>query len=225
MTCLIRRLKTSTNTTSFNMAEKIDINKEDIAVRHMAQQLRSIFKARKAERDKRPYTPNKRFDDAAAWIRTAKVVIALGADPNDYIEAQFRFSKSVLLANTLHGQVAQKRYRQYLAVWKDGHNSTVVLKNNPAPRHADLAGLIADFWQELDYYCGSHDLTRREVRDRVIGMRLRYDPLVVMLFSPDEEMKSVFGAGAKERLRQEPHLRVAAQEMNLGMALEYIDEA
>lgn len=209
----------------FTLMSNNDIKDEDIAVRHTAQQLRSIFRARKAERDKRPYTPHKRFDDAATWIRIAKVVIALGADPHDYIEAQFRFSKSVLLANTLHGPVAQKRYRQYLAVWKEGHNSQVVLKNNPSTRHADLAGLIADFWHDLDYQCGSHDLTRRDVRDRVIDMRLRYDPLVVMLLSPDQEMKEVFGEGAKERLEQEPHLHVAAQEMGLGVSLEYILEA
>lgn len=197
---------------------------KDMELRTLAAQLKKIYKARKEEKENRPYKPNKRFDDAAAWLKTAKVVQQLKADPVDYIEAQFRFGKSLILANTLHGPVAQKRYRQYKVVCLRKESDIVDLKENPAPRHADLAGMIADFWHDLDYQCGSHDLTRQDVRDTVLDMHLRYDPLVAMLMSPTPDFKKVFGDAAKEQLLQQPHLKAAAQEMNLGLALDYIYE-
>lgn len=202
------------------------MNKEydEMELRTLASQLKRIYKVRKEEKENRPYKPNKRFDDAATWLKTAKVVKQLNADPADYIEAQFRFGKSLILANTLHGPVAQKRYRQYKVVCMRKDTGNVDLKENPAPRHADLAGMIADFWHDLDYHCGSHDLTREDVRATVLDMHLRYDPLVAMLLSPTPDFKKVFGEAAKEQLIETPHLRTAAQEMNLGLALDYLYE-
>lgn len=190
----------------------------------LASQLKKIYKTRKEEKENKPYKPHKRFDDAATWIKIAKVVHKLNADPVDYIEAQFRFGKSLILANTLHGPVAQKRYRQYKVVCANKGPEAVDIKDNPAPRQADLAGMIADFWHDLDYQCGSHDLTRQDVRDTVLSMYLRYDPLVAVLLCPTPEFKSTFGEAAKEQILDYPHLKAAAKEMNLGAALDYLYE-
>lgn len=190
----------------------------------MASKLRAIYRARKEERDNKPYKAHKRYDDSESWYRTAAVVLRMKADPIDYIEAQFRFCKSTLMANTLHGATAQKRYRRLLAIRSQTQEDTVEVKNNPMPRHADLAALIADFWHDLDYHCGSHNLTDKHVSDTILRMRLRYDPLVVMLLCPTPEFKEVFGEDAKARLDEAPHLKIAAREMNLGAALDYLYE-
>lgn len=195
---------------------------DENTIKNAASILRKLFRVRKEEHDNKPYTPHKRFDDAACWEKVAKVVLRLKADPEDYIEAQFRFCKSVVFANTLHGPIAQKRWRQYLAVKGSDKKSSPPIPSDPAPWQADLAGKIADFWHDLDYLCGSHDLTRKDVCDTVLSMRLRFDPLVVMLLCPSEEFKKVFGEEAKLCLEENPHLRQAAQELDLGLAIDYL---
>jgi hypothetical protein len=185
--------------------------------------LRKLYRVKREEVDGKPYRPSKRFDDKSCWLKIAETVLKLGADPVDYIEAQFRFSKSIVLANTLHGITAQKNWKRYRIV-KEKYTPAdeVNLPICPLPQQADLAGLIADFWHDLDYHCGSHDLTRPEVCATVIDMCFRFDPLVVMLLSPTNEFKRVFGEAAKQRLENEPHLYDAAQRMNLGEALDFI---
>jgi hypothetical protein len=194
----------------------------DEAIKHTAILLKKLFSIRKEERDNKPYTPHKRFDDASCWRKTAQVVLSLGADPEDYIEAQFRFAKSVVFANTLHSSVAQKRWRRYMVVKNMKEDTGTQLPANPAPQQADLSGMLADFWHDLDYLCGSHDLTRRDVCAKVLDMRLRFDPLVVMLLGPTQEFKEVFGEAAKQRLEDEPHLRQAAIDLDLGEALDFL---
>lgn len=203
----------------------IIMKQQNVDINAVASILRKLYRARKEELDGKPYRPSKRFDDRDCWLKIAETVVKLEADPVDYIEAQFKFSKSIVLANTLHGMTAQKNWKRYkILKAKYTPEDTVNIPNYPLPQQADLSCLIADFWHDLDYQCGSHDLTRPEVCDTVLRMRLRYDPLVAMLLNPTTEFKKAFGEAAKQRIESDPHLYNAAVDMNLGEALDFLYE-
>lgn len=195
-------------------------------VKEMAKQLKVLFAARKEEKDKRKYTPHKRFDTKKCWYDTAEVVLRLGANPIDYIEAQFAFAKSTVFANTLHTETAKSRYRRFIVVKqkKEGIEK-ISFKANPAPREAELATLIADEIKMMDFRYGGHDLTKSEVSDKVLHMRISHDPLVMMLLNPTKRFTEAFGKAAKERLQEFPYLRKAAAELGFELALELIDES
>ena len=200
-----------------------EFTEEEIA--RMAKQLKIIFAARKEEKDKRPYKPHKRFDTKSCWWDTAKVVLQLDADPLDYIEAQFKFAKSTVFANTLHTEKAKARYRKLLAVRQHQRGEEISFKSNPVPREAELQELIADELHLLTFRYGSSDLTDPIVRSKVLSMHISHDPLIMMLLNPTPGFQEVFGEAAKERLEEYPHLRLAAAELGFNIALELIDEA
>lgn len=195
-------------------------------IKNMAKQLKTLFVARKEEKDRRKYNPHKRFDTKQCWFENAKVVLSLGADPIDYIEAQFKFAKSTVFANTLHTETAKARYRKLLIIRqkKEGVEK-ISFPSNPAPRDAELTALIADELHLMEFRYGSSDLTKPEVSDKVLHMRVSHDPLVMLLLNPTEEFKKVFGQAAKDRLEDSPHLRLAAKTLGFSLALELIDEA
>jgi hypothetical protein len=62
----------------------------------------------------RKYNKNSRHDNEDNWYRAADACLAAKANPQDWVQAAFLYSKSkTMFANTLHGPAAAAWYREY----------------------------------------------------------------------------------------------------------------
>lgn len=191
----------------------------------LARQLKDAFRRKKAARDRKPYRPHKRFDDNACWMRTAKLVARLNANPEDFIEAQFRLSKSTVFANTLHGATAEKRYKQFVALssgLRADKLDDLQLDHAVTPGKADLAGRMANAMSVLQAAVGSTNPLLPEVKQYILSTPWMFDPLVIMLLAgQDADYQREFGKDARDMLMNSPYLRAAAEEMSLDLEHVY----
>lgn len=197
---------------------------EEVQLRNYASRLKTIFMMRKADVENRPYRPYKKFDDINVWLRVAKVVLELKADPEDYIDAQFKLSKSVVFANSLHGPSAKNKYKQYAAMCLRTSGTQAIMAENTSLKAVELGELIADMWHDLDLSCGTHDMTNKNVIKHITDKKLRYDPFAVLLVCPIDEYKRLYGDEARDILTEHPYLRTAAENLNLGMSIKFIEQ-
>ena len=159
------------------------------------------------------------------WLRIAKVVQKLGANPEAYIEAQFTLSRMEVFANTLHGETAQKRYKTYC---RSGNicPQEDVPDDEPLdnPDTTKLQQRMINTYASLRYYCGGIDLDSPEIEQKVLSIHLHFDPICLMLMHPVPLFKKVFGERAKIALKKEPYMKRAALALGFDIAIEYIEE-
>lgn len=205
----------------------MDEDLENTHLAYLAKQLKDAFRKKKSERDRKPYKPHKRFDDKACWLRTAKLVSRLKANPEDFIEAQFRFSKSTVFANTLHGPTAEKRYVQFVSM-TSGISADKIdemdLATVVTPGKADLAGRMANAMAVLESAVGTSNFLHPAAKQYILSTPWMFDALIVMIMAgQDPEYQRQFGEEARQMLTASPYLRTAAEEMSLDLEPIYND--
>lgn len=205
----------------------MDEDLENTHLAYLAKQLKDAFRKKKSARDRKPYKPHKRFDDHACWLRTAKLVSKLRANPEDFIEAQFRFSKSTVFANTLHGATAEKRYVQLVAM-TSGVSADKIdkidLTTAVTPGKADLAGRIASALAVLKSAVGTSNFLHPAAKQYILSTPWMFDALTVMIMAgQDPDYKRQFREAALHALVVSPYLRLAAEEMSLDLEPIYND--
>lgn len=194
----------------------------------LANELKAAYKKYYSIKIKKKYTLNKRTDNIDAWMKTAKAVKSLRADPEEYIRANFKYRKDPHIpVNTLHGPTAQQCYRraQMLAGTGGVQEEKEDKDMHLPPSRIDILSRIADLQSFLVYNKYDKNIseprTRNYVLTRIPGL---LDPLAVMLLSPDTEMREKYGEAAKAILDEEPCLKAAIKELDLSAALDYILE-
>lgn len=205
----------------------MDEDLENTHLAYLAKQLKDAFRKKKSERDRKPYKPHKRFDDHACWLKTAKLVSRLKANPEDFIEAQFRFSKSTVFANTLHGPTAEKRYVQLVAMTSGiaaDKIDEMDLATAVTPGKADLAGRMANAMAVLESAVQTSNFLHPAAKNYIMAAPWMFDALTVMIMAgQDPDYQKQFGAEARQMLIANPYLRTAAEEMSLDLEPIYND--
>lgn len=196
---------------------------KELTIETLAAQLKKAYHLAVSAREGKPYKPSKRFDTADVWTRTAEVVYKIHANPNDYIAAQFAYSKSRVFANTLHGTVAQKRYKQYALQYdlKRLDNAEGQEENPVTAGQREIADRMAYTMLQLSKLINKTNVYDPEVIQFIVTDPGRFDPLAIMLMgSKVEQYVKLFKLRAKEILLESPCLINAAE--NLGYNLNYI---
>lgn len=195
------------------------MQREDAATINLAKRLRELYSEEKQKRTGKKYTPCKRYDYMDAWIRTAKVVQKLNAKPEDYIEAQFRFSRSAVFANTLHGPTAVKRYEKLKAITQSDQSELVGV----SPGHMEIINRIADLVSALVYAVESTNIKNPDVKKFVLDPMSDVDPVAAyLLFSTeDEDVKNSFRDKVKSKLKESPYLHRAIEELGYNIDIAY----
>lgn len=197
------------------MTEDEEAEKE-LIINDLAGKLKEAYRDATLKKYGKPYRPSARFDSKDAWKKTAEVVYSLHANPDDYIDAQFKLSKTRVFANTLHGKVAQDRYKRYAYV-----HDLNKLDNKPGGADSPVS------------------ISQREVQDRILftytqlcGLYKKtdvYDPVVIQAASEDPAMfdplammllggahstyQKLFKVRAAEILTEDPCLARAAKQL------------
>lgn len=189
---------------------------KELTINDLAGKLKEAFKDATAKKYGKPYRPHKRYDSLDAWRKTAEVVYALHADPVDYIAAQFKLSKTRVFANTLHGQVAQSRYKQYALRY-----DLVKLKNAPGEEDSPVSVSKYEIHDRILYTYGQlmNLYKKTDVYDPVVIQAAaedpaRFDPLAMMLLGgAHTTYQKLFKVRAAEILAEDPCLARAAKQL------------
>lgn len=190
---------------------------DEADIEELAGKLKFFFKMEKERNEGRTYRPHKLLDDKKIWNRVAEVVLKLKADPEDYIHAQFLFSKTIVLANTLHGPVAQKRYTRYKFMHNISENKTVSVKDE------ELQEMLRDTIEDIRLLCGSCDFSDEEVESKVLRMKLRYNPFILLLLNPSSKFLEELSEQAIEEMNKHPILVSAAKNLNMSLTIDLIN--
>lgn len=190
---------------------------DEADIEELADKLKFFFKMEKEKNEGRTYRPHKLLDDKKIWNRVAEVVLKLKADPEDYIHAQFLFSKTIVLANTLHGPVAQKRYTRYKFMHNITENKTVSVKDE------ELQEMLRDTIEDIRILCGSCDFSNEEVESKVLRMKLRYNPFILLLLNPSSKFLEELSEQAIEEMNKHPILVSAAKNLNMSLTIDLIN--
>lgn len=201
----------------------MNLDKDDVELAGIARELRAAFAAQFERVYKRTYKPNKRFDSIECWKKTAKVVKHLNAVPEEYIRAQFTYSIGTVFANTLHGPVAQDKYKRFIKT--TGSAVSGCLTSGDV---AVFSGYITQAENILQEQFGpKFKLTEESVKDPIVKAEIlsswwRFNPVVIMAFAKeDREYKQKFLLPAANELVESPYLVRAAA--SLGLDLSNID--
>lgn len=190
---------------------------DEADIEELADKLKFFFKMEKEKNEGRTYRPHKLLDDKKIWNRVAEVVLKLKADPEDYIHAQFLFSKTIVLANTLHGPVAQKRYTRYKFMHNITESKTVSVKDE------ELQEMLRDTIEDIRILCGSCDFSNEEVESKVLRMKLRYNPFILLLLNPSSKFLEELSEQAIEEMNKHPILVSAAKNLNMALTIDLIN--
>lgn len=191
---------------------------DEADIEELADKLKFFFKLEKEKNEGRVYRPHKLLDDKKIWNRVAEVVLKLKADPEDYIHAQFLFSKTIVLANTLHGPVAQKRYTKY----KFMHN--IPEDNSVSIKEEELQEMLRDTIEDIQSLCGSCNFSNEDVEEKVLRMRFRYNPFVLLLLNPSKKFLDELAKCAIEEMHKHPRLVSAAKNLNMSLTIDLIND-
>lgn len=201
----------------------MNLDKDDIELAGIARELRAAFAAQFERVYKRTYKPNKRFDSIECWKKTAKVVKHLNAVPEEYIRAQFTYAIGTVFANTLHGPVAQDKYKRFIKT-----TGAAVSGGLTSGDVAAFSGYITQAENILQEQFGpKFKLTEETVKDPTVKSEIlsswwRFNPVVIMAFAKeDREYKQKFLLPAANELVESPYLVRAAA--SLGLDLSNID--
>lgn len=196
---------------------------KELTINDLAGKLKEAFRDATAKKYGKPYRPHKRYDSLDAWRKTAEVVYALHANPYDYIDAQFKLSKTRVFANTLHGQVAQTRYKQYAF-----RNDLKKMDNAPGGKDTPASVSENDIRDRILFTYGQLVglYKKTDVYDPVVIQAAtedpaRFDPLAMMLLGgAHTTYQRLFKVRAAEILTEDPCLARAAK--NLGYDVDRI---
>lgn len=196
----------------------------------LANQLKEAWKKYYKIRTGKEYKASERYDAITEWLKMAIIADRIGALADDYVHAQFKFSKSRPFVNASMGETAIRNYYRYKCFVETGTevsdtskelNDVKDCKHTPAQinimtRLLDLKYFLASNHYEPDLL---NDRTRKYVLSRLPGL---IDPLAAVILSPDDEILAKFGAKAKEELQNNPSLAQAMQELDMCLSLEYV---
>lgn len=189
--------------------------REEVVLINLANSLRKIFAAEKSKRMGYKYNPHKRYDDRKSWIETAKVVQKLNAKPEDYIEAQFRFNKSTVFANTLHGPNAIKNYKRFQSIMGYDEN----IPSGSSPGQIEVIGKISDLIGSLNYAVESTDIKDPDVKKFLLDPYSDVDPIAAyILFYEDCDIKEHFRDKVEKKLVESPYLCRAIEELGYNIS-------
>lgn len=201
------------------------ISNEDAELAKIARELRSAFIAQKEKLSNKKYRPNKRFESVDCWLKTAKVVKRLKAVPEEYIRAQFMYSLGTVFANTLHGPVAQNRYKDFAQ--SNRINTSSSDETSDTTLSADTALFIESIHQTEDILkekFGPHfkltkdSITEFPVKSEILSTWWRFDPVVIMAFAgKDPDYRKKFILSASKELVESPYLIRAAASLGLDL--------
>lgn len=199
-------------------------DKEDIELAAIARELKAAFANQYERVNKRPYKPNKRFDSIECWKKTAKVVKHLNAVPEEYIRAQFTYSIGTVFANTLHGPVAQDKYRKFI---RTTGATPVAVNASTALTSGDVAVLSGYITQTEDIlkeqFGNKFKLTTESIKDPSVKAEIleswwRFNPVVIMAFAQDDrEYRQKFLLSAANEIVESPYLIRAAASLGLDL--------
>lgn len=203
----------------------MNLDKDDVELARIARELRAAFAVQFERVYKRTYKPNKRFDSIECWKKTAKVVKHLNAVPEEYIRAQFTYAIGTVFANTLHGPVAQDKYRRFIKT-----TGAIPVEAN-ALTSGDVAVLSGYITQTEDIlkeqFGNKFKLTAESIKDPLVKAEIleswwRFNPVVIMAFAHDDrEYRQKFLLPAANEIVESPYLIRAAA--SLGLDLSSID--
>ena len=201
----------------------MSLDKDEIELAAIARELKAAFATQYERVNKRPYKPNKRFDSVECWKKTAKVVRHLKAVPDEYIRAQFTYAIGTVFANTLHGPVAQDKYRRFIKTT----GATPVATNVEGLTSVDVAvlsGYITQTEEMLrEQFGNSFKLTTESIKDPKVKAEIldswwRFNPVVIMAFAKDDrEYRQKFLLSAANEIVESPYLIRAAASLGLDL--------
>lgn len=209
----------------------MQLDKSNIELAAIARELKSAFASQYERVNKRPYKPNKRFDTLDCWLKVAKVVQHLKAVPEEYIRAQFMYALGTVFANTLHGPVAQDRYKKFIRTTGASPvvtNTDTILTSGEVSMFSNCIQQAESILQEQ--FGPTFRLTEESIKDKVIKREIldswwRFNPVVIMAFAgKDIEYREKFLLSAANELVESPYLIRAAASLGLDLSNINTDE-
>lgn len=195
---------------------------EEAELASTARELRSAFAYQKEKLSRRPYKPNKRFDSIECWKKVARVVKHLNAVPEEYIRAQFMYSLGTVFANTLHGSVAQDRYKKYMrsiGATKLSSSADATLNSGDVVIFSSYLKQAEDILREqfgMSFKLSEESILRPEVKAEILSSWWRFNPVIIMALAPsDEDYRSKFYLPAAKEIVEFPWLIKAAASLGL----------
>lgn len=189
---------------------------EDYELDELAKELANEYFRQSRKYTGRLYTPKNGYDEKV-WLPVARAAQEVGATAQDYITAQFAYSRKRLFVNTLHSSEAKERYKEWAnAINPDGLQENI--------GKTVLLEKMKQTLANLSYHFHSTDLSDPTVREKVIEMREAWDPLIILILHPVDELKEVFGKAAKMELEEDDALKKATYDMGFDIILDYIYE-
>lgn len=205
--------------------------REDAELATIAKELRTAFASHKERLSNRPYKPNKRFESAECWLKVAKVVQHLRAVPEEYIRAQFMYSLGTVFANTLHGPVAQERYKKYI---RTTGASKLVESRGTELNSGDVA-IFSSYIQQVEdilkeqfgpaFKLTEESIKTPAVKSEILGCWWRFSPVVIMAFAKDDaDYRQKFLLSASKEIVESPYLIKAAASLGLDIGSIEVNE-
>lgn len=170
-----------------------------------------------------------KLNDVRSWDKVLSTIKRIKADPEDYIIAQFRYSKSIPLLNTLHGPKAIERYKQlnYAA-----GNAGMTKVNDTAPDVSESTlSVAAKALVERLIYLQTYLAWQKIDPDNMIAV-VNYltdippgiiDPVAAVIQYPVAPVKDYYGESAIEEYEDDPGIKRAMLELGFDAILPYFE--
>jgi hypothetical protein len=197
---------------------------DESRVRPMAVRLKKLYYQFKGGSTKKMQA---RSDNMEMWDRTARVVMELDANPEDYIAAAFKYSTHSTgpFPSSLHGPTTQQKYLQHASIPAQTPSPGEEQKPEKPmlPSQRELRALVdavrASMWNNN----GHEDLTEDNV-DIICCSFYGFNPLACMILAGTriERVRDMYLEAAMSYVDSRPDIRRAVIEadMNPGFPIQ-----
>lgn len=178
-------------------------------------------------RNRKTYSPHKRYDDIQIWLTCAALVQKLKAYPEDFISAQFRYRPGTVLPSTLGGATAEKCYKQFTFAAMASADKLNLNGNDTdaklPPGETELINRIAGLKGMLYHLTKDASLCTPTAIAAILKTPWMFDPFAVMVTSGfDPAIRKEFKQAALDATVDSPYLLRAAKSLNFNIS--YLDE-
>ena len=191
----------------------------------IAEELRSTYRRRKAERIKRRYRPKPRHDTMTMWEKAAEICMQLNANAEDFVNAAFEQSelKEGPYPRMLHSVKASQWYKAYMAVRPKVRNPDIpkekgIIEDVPEVGAADQATFEADVimtMQKIARVSGQPMRGRDMTPEQLDVLKDAFVPIPfyirVLMGYPCEEIMEKWGQEGIDFLIKRPNFKRQAE--------------
>ena len=200
---------------------------EDVRLNQLAKELQDTFARWKESRDKRPYKPHPRTKKLDTWLKIARTVRRLNANPDDFVAAQFHSIPGTIFANHLLGQNAVSRYESYIQrfgvpnVHKQQVDSSSVAVDKIVFTQMQESTRLSKILGK-SFQLNKETIKDPKVKKAILDYSWLCNPLYVLMQDPtDEELRDTFLLDALNELEEDPSLRAGYAALNYDTSLLY----